>query len=71
MNRFNPDKLLMSKWTANTLQNREKHFLITRLLRDEGGVVQECVIEAVLTHREQVIPWQILKDDSLWKQGWK
>ncbi|MEO4014834.1 TIGR02450 family Trp-rich protein [Pseudomonas rossensis] len=41
MNRINPIKLLLSKWTAAHPQNREKHFLITELFRDEQGTVLE------------------------------
>jgi len=70
MNRLNPNKLNLSKWTAVKPQNREKHFIVTQLLKDEEGVVQQCVLEAVLTHRQQIIPWQILTQSESWKQGW-
>lgn len=33
--RLNPRKLLLSKWTAAQPQNRERHFLVTELIRDE------------------------------------
>ena len=46
MNRFNPDKLLLSKWTSTTPKNKEKHFLITELLRDENDVLLQ--VELVL-----------------------
>lgn len=68
---LNPNKLKLSKWTAVSPQNREKHFLVTELVRDEEGVVQGCVLEAVLTKREQVLPWKLLKDSSCWQQGWR
>ena len=32
--RLNPRKLLLSKWTAAQPQNRERHFLVTALIRD-------------------------------------
>ena len=44
MNRLNPDKLLQSKWTAVTPKNRERHFIVTRLIRDEQD---EHVVEVV------------------------
>ncbi|WP_299203895.1 TIGR02450 family Trp-rich protein [uncultured Amphritea sp.] len=69
-NRFNPSKLHLSKWTAVKPQNKEKHFLVTKLLKDDEGVVQQCVLEAVLSHREQVVQWQTLADSESWKQGW-
>ncbi|MBN0987519.1 TIGR02450 family Trp-rich protein [Amphritea pacifica] len=70
-NRFNPSKLHLSKWTAVKPQNKEKHFLVTKLLKDDEGVVQQCVLEAVISHREHVIHWQILTDSGHWKQGWR
>ena len=70
MNRINPNKLNLSKWTAVTPKNREKHFLVTKLLKDEEGVVQQCVLEAVLTHRQEIIGWQQLTDSDHWQQGW-
>ncbi|ESS73906.1 tryptophan-rich protein [Methyloglobulus morosus KoM1] len=38
-NRINPAKLLLSKWTAVTPQDKEKHFLVTRTSEDGQGVV--------------------------------
>ncbi|MFJ2489096.1 TIGR02450 family Trp-rich protein [Pseudomonas sp. NPDC087639] len=71
MNRINPQKLLLSKWTAAYPQNREKHFLVTELIRDEEGTVLEVELQAVLTQRSERFEWQILKNNSEWMQGWK
>ncbi len=68
---INPAKLLLSKWTAVQPQNREKHFLVTKLLRDELENVIGCVLEAVLTQRAQQIDWRLLQDDAQWQQGWR
>ncbi|MGY2442151.1 TIGR02450 family Trp-rich protein [Pseudomonas sp. SDO52101_S400] len=70
MNRFNPSKLLLSKWTAALPQNREKHFLVTELFRDEDGTVLEIELQAVLTRRSQQLDWQALQDEAHWKMGW-
>lgn len=70
MNRINPGKLLLSKWTAAQPQNREKHFLVTELFRDEDGTVLEVELQAVLTQRSERFAWQILKDQSVWRMGW-
>lgn len=70
MNKINPKKLLRSKWTAVHPTNKEKHFLITELKLDDEGEVIHCLIEAVLTKREEVINWQDLKDSERWVQGW-
>lgn len=71
MNRLSPRKLLLSKWTAAQPVNREKHFLVTELFRDDEGTVLEIELQAVLTHRIQRLPWQALQDAVSWKMGWK
>ena len=71
MNRINPRKLLLSKWTAAHPQNREKHFLVTELYRDEEGTVLDVELQAVLTRRSQRLAWQTLKNSDAWRLGWK
>ncbi|WP_282356798.1 TIGR02450 family Trp-rich protein [Pseudomonas sp. PS01303] len=71
MNRINPRKLLLSKWTAAQPQNREKHFLVTELFRDEEGTVLEVELQAVLTKRAERLDWQILKNNDNWVLGWQ
>jgi tryptophan-rich hypothetical protein len=70
VNPITPKKLLNSKWTAVTPQNKEKHFLVTKVKFDEEGSVTLCIIEAVMSKREQAIDWRQLKDINLWRQGW-
>ena len=71
MNRINPGKLLLSKWTAAHPQNREKHFLVTELFRDEDGTVLEIELQAVLNKRAERLDWQTLQNNAEWLQGWK
>ncbi|WP_029533707.1 TIGR02450 family Trp-rich protein [Pseudomonas asplenii] len=72
MNRINPHKLLLSKWTAAQPENREKHFLVTELFHDETGtLVLELELQAVLTRRNQRIPWQNLQNAEQWRMGWR
>lgn len=71
MNRINPRKLLLSKWTAAHPQNREKHFLVTELFEDEDGAVLEVELQAVLTKRCERLDWQSLKNNDQWLSGWK
>ena len=71
MNAINPRKLLLSKWTAATPRNREKHFLVTELIKDEEGTVLEIELQAVLTRRIERLPWQVLRDAQAWRMGWK
>ena len=71
MNRINPSKLRLSKWTAAHPQNREKHFLVTELFRDEEGTVLDVELQAVLTRRSERLDWQTLKNSDAWSPGWK
>ncbi|MBC3272567.1 TIGR02450 family Trp-rich protein [Pseudomonas sp. SWRI81] len=71
MNRINPRKLLLSKWTAAHPQNREKHFLVTELIRDEDGTVLEVELQAVLTQRSERLDWRTLQNNEHWLPGWK
>ncbi len=71
MNQINPSKLLLSKWTAAHPQNREKHFLVTDLYRDEAGTVLDVELQAVLTRRSERLDWKVLRNSEAWKTGWK
>lgn len=71
MHRINPKKLLHSKWTAVKPVNKEKHFMVTELKFDEEGNLIHCLLEAVLTKREEAIDWQDLKNAEHWRQGWQ
>ncbi len=71
MNRLNPRKLLLSKWTAAHPRQREKHFLVTELFCNEEGTVLEIELQAVLTNRSQRLAWQTLQDDQNWLMGWR
>ncbi|MEA9996250.1 TIGR02450 family Trp-rich protein [Pseudomonas sp. 10B1] len=71
MNRLNPRKLLLSKWTAAHPELREKHFLVTELFCDEQGIVLEVELQAVLTRRTERLPWLSLQNSDAWRMGWK
>lgn len=71
MNRINPGKLLLSKWTAADPRNKEKHFLVTELFVDDEGTVLEIELQAVMTRRSERLPWQTLQNIEAWKIGWK
>ncbi|NVK72741.1 MAG: TIGR02450 family Trp-rich protein [Oceanospirillaceae bacterium] len=71
MHKINPNKLLMSKWTSTSPQQKEKHFIVTKLIRDEDDKVTECVLEAVINKNEYLLPWQGLTSPDHWLQGWK
>lgn len=70
--RLNPRKLPLSKWTAVQPQRKEKHFLVTRVLLpdDPAAPIIEVELEAVYSHRRFVLPWKLLTDTAVWRQGW-
>lgn len=70
--RLNPNKLLLSKWTAVAPQHKEKHFIVSKLLlpEDSTAALELIELEAVFSKRVQVMPWRTLQDTGLWRQGW-
>jgi len=70
MNKISSKKLLNSKWTAVSPNNKEKHFLITKLKFDENENVSHCLIEAVISNRTELINWKDLMESEDWLQGW-
>lgn len=70
LNKFNPKKLLNAKWTAVSPEHKERHFIVTKLLEDEEGVVASLILEAVINHKEYKLFPSQLKDQSIWLQGW-
>jgi tryptophan-rich hypothetical protein len=71
MNRINPDKLLLSKWTAVKPEQKERHFIVSKLIRDSDEAVIACELEAVINKKVYKIEWQQLKDATVWVMGWK
>lgn len=71
MVQINPEKLLQSKWTAAQPRNKEKHFMVTELIRDEEEQVEFCLLEAVMTRKVYRLAWQELKNEAVWRRGWK
>lgn len=67
-----PKKLLNSKWTATTPVNKEKHFIVIKLVLPEYPDKQVNLIEmqAVYSKRIQTIDWHVLNDQDQWSQGW-
>jgi len=70
-NKINPNKLLRSKWTAVKPENKELHFMVTKLIRNEDEAVIACELEAVINKNTYQIDWQLLKDADTWLMGWK
>jgi len=71
--RLNPNKLLLSKWTAAMPKNKEKHFLVTRLVKPEwpDAPVEHIELEAIYSRRSFILPWRDLTNTGQWLQGWQ
>ena len=69
---MNPRKLLLSKWTAVSPRDREKHFLVTRVINPETAphLIEFVELEAVLTSRSFTLRWPELTDRAQWLPGW-
>jgi tryptophan-rich hypothetical protein len=71
-NALSPKKLLHTKWTAVVPRNKEKHFLVTKVLEPmpPGSPVVSVEIEAVHSKRTRTIAWRELKNELQWRRGW-
>jgi len=67
-----PNKLLKSKWTAVSPVNKEKHFIVSKLVMPDSldQPIALIELEAVYSRRIQLLPWLQLNDADLWIQGW-
>lgn len=70
---MNTKKLLNSKWTAVTPVNKEKHFVVIKVLNNEkeAQIVDSVTLEAILTKRSITMNPKELKDSNTWLEGWK
>lgn len=71
--RLNARKLLLTKWTAKHPQNKEKHFIVTKLVEPESpdAQIEFIEVEATYSKRSFVLPWRELTDETKWLQGWR
>lgn len=72
MNPLNPKKLLLTKWTSVTPVAKEKHFLVSKVIKPElpDGPVELVEVEAVFSKSTQVIAWRDLQNADVWRIGW-
>lgn len=73
MNKVNPKKLLLSKWTAVHPIAKQKHFLVSKVEYPDSAeqIIEFVEIEAVYSNQKSRIPWRDLSDSTQWIQGWK
>ena len=72
MNHLHPKKLLLTKWTAVVPRDKDKHFLLTKVMQPEvlGEAIEWVEVEALFSRAVQRIAWRELKDSTRWRQGW-
>lgn len=69
---ISPKKLLLSKWTALIPINREKHFLVSRVIvPEDGSPITHVDLQAVHSQRTETITWRSLENTAVWTIGWK
>jgi len=61
----------LSKWTAVNPDNKERHFLVSKLIKNENDEIVACQLEAVINKNQYHIEWRYLKDSNTWLMGWK
>ena len=69
---LNSKQLPLSKWTAVKPVDKEKHFIVVKLIEADppGAPVVDIELQAVHSGRVQVLPWRALSDQTAWKRGW-
>ena len=72
MNPLNLKKLLLSKWTAVKPMAKQKHFLVSKVIKPAlpTDPIELVEIEAVFSKATQVIQWRDLQNDDIWRHGW-
>ena len=72
MNALHPKKLLLTKWTTVKSVDKNKHFLVLKVIETElpETVVEWIELEAVYSKQLIRLAWRDLRDASQWKQGW-
>jgi tryptophan-rich hypothetical protein len=58
---------------SNAVQpvNRQRHFIVTGVIRSNDGLVTACETEAVLTREVSESDWRELKESSRRVTGWR
>ena len=71
--RLNAKKLLLTKWTAAKPLNKEKHFMVTRLIEPDvyAAQIEMIELEATYSKRSVTLLRRDLKDETQWLPGWK
>ena len=67
-----PPEAAVDEMDSRKPQNKEKHFLVTKVINPETQkhLIEEVVMEAVLTRRSFRLRWAELLDERKWRRGW-
>jgi tryptophan-rich hypothetical protein len=73
MNKLNPKKLLLSKWTAVQPVAKQKHFLVSKIIYPDSPdeAIELVELEAIYSKKVKKIAWRDLANSEIWLQGWK
>jgi tryptophan-rich hypothetical protein len=73
MNKLNPKKLLLSKWTAVQPIAKQKHFLVSKVIYPDSPdeAIELVELEAIYSKKVKKIAWRDLTNSEIWLQGWK
>ena len=71
-NPLHPKKLLLTKWTAVKPVSKNKHFLVSKVMKPEPPSVTIEWVELEAVHSKTVtrIDWRALRNQGVWRQGW-
>ncbi len=75
MNLIDPKKMFLSTWTAVEPLEKQKHFLVNKVMLPEApdGTIEwiEWIeIEAAYTQATAQLHWRELRDQAKWHRGW-
>jgi len=73
MTPLHPKKLLLTKWTAVNPIAKNKHFLVSRVIKPELPelAIEWVELEAVYSNAVRRIHWRQLQDETIWRRGWQ
>jgi hypothetical protein len=68
---MNPNKLMLTKWSAVKHVVKQKHLLVSRVIQTEQPTdpIELVEIKVFIYTTTQVIAGHELQDDSVWRQG--
>ena len=72
MNPLHSKKLLLTKWTAVQPVDKNKHFLLSKVMQPEPPAlaIEWVELEAVYSKAVTRLDWRELRDPARWRQGW-